>query len=670
MATQQKEFLIRVAADIKNAQAQLTAVSKELDSLSESGGGAGEGLKETKKAADEVTNSVDVLSGTVKRFITVAAALTIAKQFVDANLQIQALNATLTAATGSAAAAGSEYAFLHQQAERLGLSIGALGKPYAQLLAASKGTVLEGQATRDVFLAIAEASSVLKLSAPESERALRAIQQIMSKGTVSAEELRLQLGDVIPGAMQIAARATGVTTEQFQKMLANGEVLSNEFLPKFAEEMRKTFGGGLEQSTQGLQAALNRLKNSFFDLAGAIGEAGVTTALTNVASGISGLTDGITLLIAKQKELKGGFSAGIGIDEINKELQAKRDKEREAELTKDHPLTPVNLPEIRIAQADAAKAAADIEQNRVALERLLKTYERQAIALNEGAAGVLAYDLSLMNLTGTADATVDKILAMFNAQVKYREEIERSKAVEKQNIEIMRQRNALMDEGTRLQESLRTPIEAYIEQTAKLNEMVNEGAITQEVYNRALTKAGRELEALAEKSAVQIKVMDADAKKFAGTMEGAFSTLFFDVLDGKFENMADNFSRALKRMIAEMVASRLFAAIGGGGVAAGSGNSVPATAPSGQFAAVNSGISARSTTGLTQPEPVTLSQDAAQGGNVTVILENKGTPQTAQQGRAQFDARGLVVSIVTDDLRSGGPIATTMERTYNTRRKV
>jgi hypothetical protein len=86
-------------------------------------------------------------------------------------------------------------------------------------------------------------------------------------------------------------------------------------------------------------------------------------------------------------------------------------------------------------------------------------------------------------------------------------------------------------------------------------------------------------------------------------------------------------------------------------------------------ASVSSARSARST-GLTAPPPLALSQDAGSGGNVTVILENKGTPQTAQQGRAQFDARGLVVSIVTDDLRSGGPIATTMERTYNTRRKV
>ena len=41
---------------------------------------------------------------------------------------------------------------------------------------------------RDIFTAVSEAGRVMNLTAEQSEGALRAIQQMMSKGTVQAEE--------------------------------------------------------------------------------------------------------------------------------------------------------------------------------------------------------------------------------------------------------------------------------------------------------------------------------------------------------------------------------------------------------------------------------------------------------------------------------------------------
>lgn len=655
MASPQKEFLIRVAADIKSAQAQLDAVSKSLDDMGEAGAGkAAEGLKKTQKGADEADKSVKSLSRSVVNFGAVVAAFQLARGFVAMNLEFQAIQSTLTAATGDAAAAASEYQFLTEQANRLGLSIQALARPYAQLVAASKGTVLEGQATRDIFIAVAEAGSVLKWSASESERAMRAVQQMMSKGTISAEELRLQLGDVLPGAMQLAARAAGTTTAEFQKMLANGEVLSGQFLPRFAEELRKTFGPGVEKSINSLSAEINRLKNNMFEFATAVGKAGVTQFLTDLAHAAN------TGVLALRELIRTGDLLN------NKTFQQLANDFKSSTAGGAKPDTAFMLEGVNTkppTSAPLGPSPEDIDKANEAARKYVETLNLQAEVLKKGEFAAIDYRRAHGDLKNATKEEIQAVYDSIFAFASVREEKEKAKKVEQDNIDIMRERNKLMEEGTRLQESLRTPLEAYSAELERVSRLWQEGAINTETYERAVVKAQKAMEG----SAVKMQAMDADAKKFASTMEGAFSTLFFDVMDGKFENMADNFSRALKRMVAEMLASRLFAVIGGaaagGGVGGGSAapNSVPVEPPP--------PISVRST-GITKPSGPGLPTDAGKGGNVTVILENKGTPQTAQQGRAQFDARGLVVSIVTDDLRSGGPIATTMERTYNTRRKV
>ena len=61
----------------------------------------------------------------------------------------------------------------------------------------------------------------MHLSAYESEGAFKALEQMLSKGKVSAEELRGQLGERIPGAFQIAARAMGMTTSELDKFMSS-----------------------------------------------------------------------------------------------------------------------------------------------------------------------------------------------------------------------------------------------------------------------------------------------------------------------------------------------------------------------------------------------------------------------------------------------------------------
>lgn len=213
-------------------------------------------------------------------YLSFSAAMAGGRAIVDAALANERLANVLKVATGSTEAAARETAFLRQESEKLGLEFVTTSQQYAKLSAAAAGTTLQGQATRDIFLGIAKASTVLGLSADQTSGALLAIQQMISKGNVSAEELRGQLGERLPGAFQITARAMGVTTQELDKMLIKGELTATRLLPALAAELEKTFGAQAQDAAQGLNAKINRLDNAFTDLKTAIGNTGLLELLS------------------------------------------------------------------------------------------------------------------------------------------------------------------------------------------------------------------------------------------------------------------------------------------------------------------------------------------------------------------------------------------------------
>lgn len=97
-----------------------------------------------------------------------------------------------------------------------------------------------------------------------------------------------QLGERLPSAFNLAAKAMGVTTQQLGKMLENGEVLATDLLPRLALELNKTFVP-TEEMLNGPQAAINRMKQAFIDLSGVAGEAGFLDGVTNFANALNDL---------------------------------------------------------------------------------------------------------------------------------------------------------------------------------------------------------------------------------------------------------------------------------------------------------------------------------------------------------------------------------------------
>lgn len=197
---------------------------------------------------------------------SINAILGMANDVSTLSQTMERYNNTLKYASGSNEAYAANTKFLQQTTRELGLDLQSASQQFASLTAAAKGTSLEGAGTRSIFDAVARASTVMGLTADQTAGSLLAVSQMISKGTVSAEELRGQLGERLPGAFQTAARAMGVTTAELGKMLESGSLATDVFLPRFAAQMRQDMGGAVEQAADSVQANLNRVKTDWANL--------------------------------------------------------------------------------------------------------------------------------------------------------------------------------------------------------------------------------------------------------------------------------------------------------------------------------------------------------------------------------------------------------------------
>ena len=173
----------------------------------------------------------------------------------------QGLKNVFSTFSSDAAEAAQQMQFLRDESQRLGFEISTIGTAFQKMFAAGRITGFEASKLQEIFSSVAEAAATVNMDSRQLEGALRALHQMMSKGKVQAEELRGQLGEHLPGAFEIAARAMGVTTRQLDDMLSSGEVLATELFENFPAELRKAYGPGLAAALGLPRREIERLKN-------------------------------------------------------------------------------------------------------------------------------------------------------------------------------------------------------------------------------------------------------------------------------------------------------------------------------------------------------------------------------------------------------------------------
>lgn len=183
-------------------------------------------------------------------------------RFIDVARETNRVTTALKNVSGGMAQFAENQRFLLEMAKKYGLEINALTGNYAKFTAAASISGMSLMDQRKIFESVSRAVTVFGMSADDSNGVFLALSQMMSKGKISSEELRLQMGERLPVALQAMAKAAGTSVAGLDKLLKKGELMSADVLPKFAEALNEMIPN---VDTDNLETSVNRLKNVFTD---------------------------------------------------------------------------------------------------------------------------------------------------------------------------------------------------------------------------------------------------------------------------------------------------------------------------------------------------------------------------------------------------------------------
>ena len=231
----------------------------------------------------------------VTAYVGVQATLNLAGGAVDAfKARQQALIKISTVVGDSQEALRSEWEYMVGLANKLGINIADLATSYTKFAVAAKAVGIGMDETKFIFENIAKAGRVFGLSADDMNGVFRALEQMLSKGQVYAEELRQQLGERLPGAVAMFAKGMGMTIQELTKAMENGEIKA-EAVVNFARAQGEAVQAQLDAANKSVGAAEERLKTAMFLFKLAIADSGFIDAYARSLERITGLmssTDG------------------------------------------------------------------------------------------------------------------------------------------------------------------------------------------------------------------------------------------------------------------------------------------------------------------------------------------------------------------------------------------
>jgi len=219
--------------------------------------------------------SVNTLKNALTQLAGAVAGLNIVDQFIEANREIDKLVRGLNAI--SAGNASAYFDRLAGSANKLGIPIKEVSLAFLELNAATRDTNFEGQKTQAAFEALGNALSVTGADAVRFQRGFRALTQIMSKDQLFAEELRQQLGEALPTAVQDFARALDIAPLQLFKFMEQG-VISGDELRRTIVLVTKEWNRAyplIDKKEFTIDQKLALVRNEFLLLSKEIGDTGV-----------------------------------------------------------------------------------------------------------------------------------------------------------------------------------------------------------------------------------------------------------------------------------------------------------------------------------------------------------------------------------------------------------
>lgn len=272
----------------------ITAVNGLTEALRRNAGAARDGGKAfsffadsgrtTLSAAQRLKGEILALTTT---YVGFQGAINLAGGAIDAYKTRQQAMIKISQVVGQdQAKLNEEWQYMVGLADRLGINLQDLSKGYTAFAVAAKSTGLTLEQTKYVFESITKTGRVFHLSADDMQGVFRALQQMLSKGQVYAEELTGQLGERLPGAVALFAKGMNMTTQELLKAMQNGEV-SAQAVINFARQNAKEIDAQVATASKGVDAMEARAANAMTMFKLALADSGFIDAYVNMLARIT-----------------------------------------------------------------------------------------------------------------------------------------------------------------------------------------------------------------------------------------------------------------------------------------------------------------------------------------------------------------------------------------------
>lgn len=267
-----------------------------------------------EKGIRSVRNQLKSLAGTFQSFAASMGAglglYQLVSQMSSVAKELNTAKATLKNVSDSMADYNKSMTLARTLAKQYSQDMVSLMGNLASFQGSAKGTGIALSTVNDIFESLTKASAYFNLSSQQTSQVLTAVGQMMSKGTVQAQELKLQLANVLPGAFSMMAKAVGVTTSELDDLMSKGKLAAKDVLPKFADELNRMTAGKID--TTGLQLSINRLKNTFTQF---VESANIDRMLSK---GVNALDKSLNYIIRNFNTLKGLVISVMAAMSVNK----------------------------------------------------------------------------------------------------------------------------------------------------------------------------------------------------------------------------------------------------------------------------------------------------------------------------------------------------------------
>lgn len=262
-------------AGIRTAERDLMAFSARLERL----GSGGSIASLTRSFA-----GLNAVLGTLALSAMTKDAVQAGEQMIALTRRLELIAASVNKTGRETTSAAEQFAWLSKTALDTGTDFDGLSKAWVKLTATAHGAGVTLDDLKEGIVGTIGAGAAMGVSADGLNKVFNAMSQIGGKGQLYLEELKQQMAEHLPLAMQITARGLGVTTQELMNLVKKGKVSADEFFEAWAKGSKEfqQFGPLLAATFTGQLQNFRTIWRT--EVGGLMNDSGVSDALAGFAS--------------------------------------------------------------------------------------------------------------------------------------------------------------------------------------------------------------------------------------------------------------------------------------------------------------------------------------------------------------------------------------------------